>query len=60
MHGRVLPGEGVFPIGRFHDALVAKGWDGVVSVEVLSQPWRERSIDEFTQATFAATQQTWR
>jgi sugar phosphate isomerase/epimerase len=59
MHRRLLPGEGVFPIARFHDVLIAKGYDGVVSVEVLSRPWRDRPIDEFAQATLTATRQVW-
>jgi sugar phosphate isomerase/epimerase len=59
MHRRLLPGEGVFPIGRFRDALVGKGFDGVVSVEVLSRTWRDHPIDEFIQATLAATKQVW-
>jgi sugar phosphate isomerase/epimerase len=59
MHGRVLPGEGALPIGRFRDVLDRKGFDGVVSVEVLSQAWRERPIDDFVSATLKSSRQVW-
>ena len=59
MHRRLLPGEGVLPTDRFHDVLVAKGFDGVVSVEVLSRAWRDRPIADFVHATLTATQQAW-
>ncbi len=59
MHRRLLPGHGILPLGQFRDALVAKGYDGVLSVEVLSRAWRDRPIDEFAEATLAATKQVW-
>jgi sugar phosphate isomerase/epimerase len=59
MHRRLLPGEGVLPTDRFHDVLVAKGFDGVVSVEVLSRAWRDGPIADFVHATLTATQQAW-
>jgi sugar phosphate isomerase/epimerase len=59
LHRRVLPGEGVFPMQRFCDALIGKGFDGVISVEVLSRAWREQPIEDFVGATLRATQQAW-
>jgi sugar phosphate isomerase/epimerase len=59
MDHRVLPGEGAFPLTQFRDALFAKGYHGVVSVEVLSAEWRVRPIADFTRATLAATRAIW-
>ncbi|MEU0932699.1 TIM barrel protein [Embleya sp. NPDC005971] len=36
MSRRVFPGEGVFELGTFRDALLTKGYDGLVSVEVIN------------------------
>lgn len=59
LHHRLLPGEGTFPIAQFSDVLAAKRYEGVVSVEVLSRPWRERPIDEFAKATLTAAHRAW-
>jgi sugar phosphate isomerase/epimerase len=59
MDRRVVPGEGAFPLTRFRDALLGKGYCGVVSVEVLSAEWRARPILDFTRATLAATRAIW-
>jgi sugar phosphate isomerase/epimerase len=55
MDHRVLPGEGVFELDEFARHLEARGFDGVVSVEVLSAEWRDRPLDEFARASLAAT-----
>jgi len=57
--GRVLPGEGVFDLDRFCDTLRAIGYDGVVSVEVLSRAWRERPVREFARALHEASVAYW-
>ena len=59
MDHRVLPGEGAFPLRRFRDALLGKGYCGVVSVEVLSADWRVRPIADFARATLAASRAIW-
>lgn len=59
MDRRLLPGEGVLPLVRFRDSVVAKGFVGVVSVEVVSEPWRSRPVAEFAAATLAATRAVW-
>ncbi|MEU0939497.1 sugar phosphate isomerase/epimerase [Embleya sp. NPDC005971] len=59
MHRRVLPGQGVLELDRFCAALSAKGYDGVVSVELLSDVWRAADLDIFAAATLAATRATW-
>jgi sugar phosphate isomerase/epimerase len=55
MDGRVLPGDGVFELDEFARHLDARGFDGVVSVEVLSAEWRGRPVDEFARASLTAT-----
>lgn len=59
MGRRVLPGEGVFDLDGFCDALVAKGYDGVVSVELLSETWRRAPLDDFAAATLRSTRASW-
>jgi sugar phosphate isomerase/epimerase len=59
MHRRLLPGEGTLPIGRFHDVLAENGYDGVVSVEVLAETWRDKPIADFADATLAAARRSW-
>jgi len=41
-HRRLLPGDGDLDLSRFGRALVAKGWDGLVSLEVLSEELRRQ------------------
>ena len=59
MDRRLLPGEGSFPLAEFRDALNAKGYRGVVSVEVLSRAWRSRPIGEFAEASLRSARATW-
>ena len=59
MNRRAMPGEGVLDLRRFCDTLLAKGFDGLVSVEVLSAAWRNRPIEEFTERTLAASKPYW-
>jgi sugar phosphate isomerase/epimerase len=59
MDERVLPGEGAFPLTRFRDALIGKGYRGVVSIEVLSRAWRSRPIAEFARATLQRSRALW-
>jgi sugar phosphate isomerase/epimerase len=59
MHRRVLPGEGELDLAGFCTALVGKGYDGVVSVELLSDAWRARPLGEFAEATLATTRAMW-
>lgn len=60
MHRRELPGRGELDLTRFSRDLLDKGYDGVVSVEVLSDPWRDRPLTEFTRATLDASRPYWR
>ncbi|MGW0661449.1 sugar phosphate isomerase/epimerase family protein [Streptodolium elevatio] len=59
MHRRVLPGEGVFELRRFCDAVTGKGYDGVVSMEVLSEQWRQADLGDFARATLDSARRLW-
>ena len=60
LHRRTFPGEGEFDLERYCERVRAKGFDGVVSVEVLNDDWRgiER-ITEFAQRAHATTRRFW-
>lgn len=45
LHRRALPGEGVLELDRFAATLLERGWDGIVSVEVLSAELRTLPVD---------------
>ncbi len=45
LHRRALPGEGILELDRFATTLREKGYDGIVSVEVLSAELRELPVD---------------
>lgn len=55
MHRRLMPGEGVLDCARFADVLHNRGFNGIVSVEVLNREWRDRPLEDFAQACFAST-----
>jgi sugar phosphate isomerase/epimerase len=59
MHRRVPPGDGILPLRRFCDSISAKGYDGVVSTEVLSQQWRHGDLHEFTRASLDSSRALW-
>jgi sugar phosphate isomerase/epimerase len=56
---RTFPGEGVFDLPGWCDRLRAKGFDGVVSVEVLSGEWRSGDQHEFARRAYAAAKRFW-
>jgi sugar phosphate isomerase/epimerase len=56
---RLLPGEGAFDLCGFRDLVLGRGYDGVVSVEVLSEEWRSRPVTDFARALLAATRALW-
>lgn len=59
LHRRVFPGEGLFDLERFCAALRARGWDGLVSVEVLSRAWRGGDLEAFAHRAFESTAPYW-
>jgi sugar phosphate isomerase/epimerase len=59
MHRRAMPGSGEFPLAEFCERVRAWGYDGPVSVEILSAEWRERPIPEYVTATYEAARRFW-
>ena len=45
LHRRALPGDGILELDRFATTLREMGYDGIVSVEVLSAELRELPVD---------------
>jgi hypothetical protein len=50
MHRRALPGEGNLDLARFAQALRDRNFDGVISLEVLSDRWRSEPVESFISA----------
>ncbi|MEZ4282054.1 MAG: hypothetical protein R3F21_20825 [Myxococcota bacterium] len=57
---RVFPGEGLFDLERFSRTLRARGFDGLVSVEVLSKAWRGGDVDAFIERAYRTSAPYWR
>jgi sugar phosphate isomerase/epimerase len=55
VNGRAMPGDGEFPLDEFCSHAVDRGFDGVVSVEILSSTWRARPLDEFARTSLDTT-----
>jgi len=59
---RTFPGEGEFDLAGYCDLMMAKGWDGVVSVEILDDSWRDGSagsLHEFAQRAYDSSARYW-
>jgi sugar phosphate isomerase/epimerase len=56
---RVFPGEGEFDLDEWCAHVRAKGFDGVVSVEVLNDELRDLDPAEFATRAFTATARYW-
>jgi sugar phosphate isomerase/epimerase len=56
---RTFPGEGEFELHGFCGRLKAKGFDGVVSVEIINSEWRDRDIFEFARRAYDSTVPYW-
>jgi sugar phosphate isomerase/epimerase len=59
MERRVLPGRGIFALDRFAATLLERGFQGVVSVEVLSRELRRLPLGEFLEQAYDATAAIW-
>jgi sugar phosphate isomerase/epimerase len=59
MHGRAFPGEGVLELDRFASTLLDRGFDGLVSVEVLSRELRALPVPEFARRAHDTTAPYW-
>jgi sugar phosphate isomerase/epimerase len=56
---RVFPGEGSFELERFCRELRARGFDGLVSIEILSKRWRGGDLDAFARRAFESSAPYW-
>jgi sugar phosphate isomerase/epimerase len=59
MNRRAFPGAGIFDLDRFASTLLARGWHGMVSVEVLNAELRNLPVADFAQRAYAATLPYW-
>ena len=59
MTRRALPGLGVLDLDRFASTLRGRGWDGVVSLQVLSDELRQLPVDEYACAVHDAATRYW-
>jgi sugar phosphate isomerase/epimerase len=59
MRHRKLPGEGAFELERFASSLLQRGWEGTVSVEVLSDELRQLPVPEFARRAYETTARYW-
>jgi sugar phosphate isomerase/epimerase len=56
---RVMPGAGRLDLPGFCQRVKAKGFDGVVSIEVLSDELRTLDVGEFARVAIEATRALW-
>ena len=59
LHRRAVPGEGVFDLARFAATMRERGWDGLVSVEVLSAELRTLPVDALVRRLYDSTAPFW-
>jgi sugar phosphate isomerase/epimerase len=59
MNRRALPGDGVLELDRFASTLLERGWEGLVSVEVLNEELRATPVRDFARRAYEATARYW-
>lgn len=59
MNRRLLPGDGVADVRRFADVILAAGFDGYVSVEVLNRELRSLPVRDVVAAGYDAAARYW-
>jgi sugar phosphate isomerase/epimerase len=59
MTRRALPGDDILELDRFAVTLRDRGWDGVVSLQVLSDLLRELPVDEYVRRVYAGATRYW-
>jgi sugar phosphate isomerase/epimerase len=59
LNRRAMPGTGVLELDRFTSTLRQRGWDGVVSVQVLSAEWRRRPVPDFARVAHDSAARFW-
>jgi sugar phosphate isomerase/epimerase len=60
MYRRAMPGDGVLELDRFATTLLERGYDGLVSVEVLNRELREVPVAEVARRAHDSTARYWR
>jgi sugar phosphate isomerase/epimerase len=56
---RRFPGDGIFELERFARTLLARGFDGVVSIEVLSPETRALGAPGYARRSLESTRPYW-
>jgi sugar phosphate isomerase/epimerase len=59
LNRRTYPGQGVFDVERFVAVLRGTGWDGVVSVQILSEQLRQLPLAEFARRAYETSSAYW-
>ncbi|MEO3760388.1 TIM barrel protein [Mycobacterium sp. B14F4] len=59
LHRRALPGDGILELNRFAGTLLDRGYDGIVSLEVLSAALRELPVDDVVGSLYRAGAPFW-
>ena len=59
MNRRTYPGQGAFEVDRFVSVVRASGWDGVVSVQILSEELRHVPLGEFARRAYETSSAYW-
>ena len=59
LNRRALPGDGILELDRFTSTLRGRGWDGVVSVQVLNAELRGLPVRAFTRLAHDAARRYW-
>lgn len=59
MNRRGMPGTGTFELDRFATTLLDRGWEGLVSVEVLNRELGRLPVDEFARVAHSRTVGYW-
>ena len=56
---RTFPGEGEFDLEHYCAIMRGKGFDGVVSVEILNDGWRRGDLAEYARRAFTSSARYW-
>ncbi len=59
MNRRTYPGQGAFEVDRFVSVVRSIGWDGVVSVQILSEELRHVPLAEFARRAYQTSSGYW-
>ncbi len=59
LNRRAMPGDGILELDRFASALCQRGWEGLVSVEVLNSQLIQLPVSEFAQRAHDTTVRYW-